>query len=227
MERGAPSSRGVVGEFVLKAQAVIVTSGGIGGNLDLVRQSWPETAGRAAQAHALRRARLRRRPHARHHRGGRRQRHQPRPHVALHRGDLQLEPDLEPARHPHPARPVVDLARRARAAPAGAAVSRLRYARHARAHHADRPRLLVVHSQPEDHRARVRAVGLRAESGPDERQLDQGHSRAPQRRCTGAGARVHGEGRGLHRRARSRQAGRAHERAGRQQLCSMRRRSSA
>ena len=44
-ERGAPSSRTVVGEFVLKAQAVIVTSGGIGANIDLVRQSWPKRLG--------------------------------------------------------------------------------------------------------------------------------------------------------------------------------------
>ena len=39
--RGAASSRTVVGDFALKAQAVIVASGGIGGNLDLVRQAWP------------------------------------------------------------------------------------------------------------------------------------------------------------------------------------------
>jgi predicted oxidoreductase len=41
VERGWPSSRAVVGTFTLRAQAVIVTSGGIGGNHDLVRQSWP------------------------------------------------------------------------------------------------------------------------------------------------------------------------------------------
>ncbi len=44
-ERGAPTSRTLVGEFGLKAQAVIVTSGGIGGNHDLVRQNWPERLG--------------------------------------------------------------------------------------------------------------------------------------------------------------------------------------
>ena len=49
VDRGAPSSRGVVGEFVLKAQAVIVASGGIGGNVDLVRQSWPERLGEAPE----------------------------------------------------------------------------------------------------------------------------------------------------------------------------------
>jgi uncharacterized protein len=45
VERGAPSSRMVAGDFSLTAQAVIVTSGGIGGSHDLVRQSWPERLG--------------------------------------------------------------------------------------------------------------------------------------------------------------------------------------
>ena len=45
VERGRPSSRTEVGEFQLKAQAVIVTSGGIGANHDLVRQNWPARMG--------------------------------------------------------------------------------------------------------------------------------------------------------------------------------------
>src|SRR4051794_21336657 len=45
VRRGAPSSRDVVGEFALSAQAVVVTSGGIGGNHDLVRASWPQRLG--------------------------------------------------------------------------------------------------------------------------------------------------------------------------------------
>ncbi|MCZ4118452.1 FAD-binding dehydrogenase [Streptomyces sp. H39-S7] len=44
-ERGAPSSREVREEFSLTAQAVIVTSGGIGGNHDLVRKAWPARLG--------------------------------------------------------------------------------------------------------------------------------------------------------------------------------------
>jgi predicted oxidoreductase len=43
--RGEASSRDVVGDFSLRAQAVIVTSGGIGGNHALVRQYWPERLG--------------------------------------------------------------------------------------------------------------------------------------------------------------------------------------
>jgi predicted oxidoreductase len=44
-ERGRPTNREVVGEFELSAQAVIVTSGGIGGNHDLVRKAWPARLG--------------------------------------------------------------------------------------------------------------------------------------------------------------------------------------
>ncbi|MEE4422998.1 FAD-binding dehydrogenase [Streptomyces bugieae] len=43
--RGKPSSREVTGAFELRAQAVIVTSGGIGGNHELVRANWPERLG--------------------------------------------------------------------------------------------------------------------------------------------------------------------------------------
>uniref|UniRef100_A0AAU2VD00 FAD-binding dehydrogenase n=1 Tax=Streptomyces sp. NBC_00003 TaxID=2903608 RepID=A0AAU2VD00_9ACTN len=44
-ERGTASTRTVTGSFELKAQAVIVTSGGIGGNHDLVRSQWPQRLG--------------------------------------------------------------------------------------------------------------------------------------------------------------------------------------
>lgn len=44
--RGMSSSRKVVGEFTLRAQAVIVASGGIGGNHELVRQNWPSRLGK-------------------------------------------------------------------------------------------------------------------------------------------------------------------------------------
>ena len=45
VDRGVPSSRTAVGGFALKAQSIIVASGGIGGNLDLVRRSWPKRLG--------------------------------------------------------------------------------------------------------------------------------------------------------------------------------------
>jgi len=45
VERGASSSRTVTGDFTLRAGAVIVTSGGIGGNHDLVRANWPPRMG--------------------------------------------------------------------------------------------------------------------------------------------------------------------------------------
>ncbi|MEV7615593.1 FAD-binding dehydrogenase [Streptomyces sp. NPDC089799] len=43
--RGTASSREATGAFSLRAQAVIVTSGGIGGNHDLVRSQWPDRLG--------------------------------------------------------------------------------------------------------------------------------------------------------------------------------------
>ena len=45
--RGVKSSRLVVGAFHLKAAAIIVASGGIGGNHELVRRSWPARLGTA------------------------------------------------------------------------------------------------------------------------------------------------------------------------------------
>ncbi|RWA67121.1 FAD-binding dehydrogenase [Mesorhizobium sp.] len=45
VERGHKSSREIVDDFELHAQAVIVASGGIGGNHELVRQNWPERLG--------------------------------------------------------------------------------------------------------------------------------------------------------------------------------------
>ncbi|WP_431032562.1 FAD-binding dehydrogenase [Streptomyces sp. P6-2-1] len=47
--RGTPSSRTVTGSFELRAQAVIVTTGGIGGNHDLVRAAWPARLGTPPQ----------------------------------------------------------------------------------------------------------------------------------------------------------------------------------
>lgn len=43
--RGQSSSRNVAGEFSLHAQAVVIASGGIGGNHDLVRANWPTRMG--------------------------------------------------------------------------------------------------------------------------------------------------------------------------------------
>ncbi|TDU79059.1 FAD-binding dehydrogenase [Streptomyces sp. KS 21] len=47
--RGTASGRESTGAFSLRAQAVIVTSGGIGGNHDLVREQWPARLGTPPQ----------------------------------------------------------------------------------------------------------------------------------------------------------------------------------
>ena len=132
VERGKSSSRKVIGDFTLRAQAVIVASGGIGGNHDLVRQNWPKRLGEppkymisgvpehvdgrmigiteAAGARLINRDRM----------------------WHYVEGIRNWNPDLAAPRHPHPARPVLDVVRRHRQAAALAAVSRLRYARPAR-----------------------------------------------------------------------------------------------
>jgi predicted oxidoreductase len=48
-ERGRPTSREAAGEFDLTAQAVVVTSGGIGADHDLVRANWPARLGTPPQ----------------------------------------------------------------------------------------------------------------------------------------------------------------------------------
>ena len=57
MDRGKASNRDEVGDFELTAQAVIVSSGGIGGDHDLVREGLARAARYAAGVHGQRRAR--------------------------------------------------------------------------------------------------------------------------------------------------------------------------
>ncbi|MGY4645596.1 FAD-binding dehydrogenase [Cellulomonas sp. URHB0016] len=49
VERAVPSSREVLEPFELTASAVVVATGGIGANHDLVRATWPASAGRLPQ----------------------------------------------------------------------------------------------------------------------------------------------------------------------------------
>ena len=49
-ERGARSMRDVVGDFELRVPAVIIATGGIGGDHELVRQQWPAALGKAPHA---------------------------------------------------------------------------------------------------------------------------------------------------------------------------------
>jgi uncharacterized protein len=45
LKRGQDSSREIVGEFAASADAVLISSGGIGHNFELVRKHWPERLG--------------------------------------------------------------------------------------------------------------------------------------------------------------------------------------
>ncbi|MFT4030061.1 MAG: FAD-binding dehydrogenase [Protaetiibacter sp.] len=48
-ERGVPSNREELDDFEVRGQAVVVASGGIGGNHELVRKHWPEWLGTAPE----------------------------------------------------------------------------------------------------------------------------------------------------------------------------------
>ena len=111
-KRGEASSREVVGEFEFHAQAVLVSSGGIGGNFDLVRKHWPSWLGKPPRKHDFRGTRPCGRSNVGHRRAGGRPHRQPGSHVALHGGNQKLEPDLAPSRHPHSARTLLRLAGR-------------------------------------------------------------------------------------------------------------------
>lgn len=49
IRRGEKSSRKIIGEFMYDAQAVIICSGGIGANFELIRKNWPERLGKAPE----------------------------------------------------------------------------------------------------------------------------------------------------------------------------------
>ena len=112
-------------------------------------------------------------------------------------------------------RPLAAVARRARQAPAGAAVPGLRHARDARAPDENRLRPQLVRAHPEDHRARVRALGLRAEPGSDLAQRAPGAGGPRRQGRTGARRAVQAPRRRLHRRARPARPRPADERADR------------
>ena len=49
VERGKESSRKVIGTFEYEADAVLIASGGIGANFDLIRKNWPNRLGKAPE----------------------------------------------------------------------------------------------------------------------------------------------------------------------------------
>lgn len=44
-KRGEKSNRKVIDEFMFKGKAILISSGGIGGNFDLIRKNWPDRLG--------------------------------------------------------------------------------------------------------------------------------------------------------------------------------------
>ena len=216
VERGVASSRVEVGDFSLTAQAVIVTSGGIGGNHDLVRAQWPKRMGEPPKrmisgvpAHVDGRmlaiteqagGRYVNRDRMWHYTEGIQNWDPiwPMHGIRILPGPSSLWFDATGKRLPVPLFPG------------------LRHPGHARAHHDDRVRLHLVRAHPEDHREGVRPLRLGAEPGPD-RQGHQRRARPGPRRCDRAGAGVHGQGRRLRRPRQPARPGPRDERADRRQ----------
>ena len=105
----------VTGAFEITApKALVLASGGIGGNHARVRQLWPRE--RLGKPPAFMVAGVPDYVDGSLHEAatpGRRASDQRGPDVALYRGSQELRPDLDESRHPHPARPVLAVARRA------------------------------------------------------------------------------------------------------------------
>ena len=164
--RGVASSRESVGEFEFRAQAVVVASGGIGGNHDLVRQNWPKRMGRVpdqllsgvpahvdgrmigisetAGAHVINRDRM----------------------WHYTEGITNYDPVWPDARHPDSARAVIIVVGRQRETTTRTSVSGLRHPGHAGTHCAHRTGLHLVRAEHPHHLQGVRAVRAGAEPRP-------------------------------------------------------------
>ena len=168
VERGQAAARGSrSATSSSRAQAVIVTSGGIGGDHDLVRKAWPERLGTPPKRMVA---------GVPAHVDGRMLRHHRRPPARNVINPDRMWHYVEGLRNwdpiwenhgirilPGPSSLWLD----ATGTPAaGAVLPGLRHARHAAAPAADRLRLLLVRAHPEDHREGVRALRLGAEPRP-------------------------------------------------------------
>ena len=214
LPRGVRSPDAVVGEFSLSAPAVVVASGGIGGNFDLVRQNWPAGWGDPPRDLVAGVPDYVDGAAAAGHRAGRGAGDQPGPDVALPGGDQEPLPDLEPPRHPDPAGPVVAVAGRPRQPLPGAPVPRLRRPGGAAPGHRERVRVLLVRAGRRDAGQGVRPVRLGAERRPD-RQGPAAAGRPGPPRSHAGGAGVPRARRGLRHRRLGARAGGADEPAGR------------
>ena len=215
VDRGVPSSRRAVAAFQLEAGAVIVTSGGIGANHDLVRANWPagfgeppvrmlsgvpdSTDGKMLAITEQAGGRVINRDRMWHYPEGI-VNHSPvwTGHgIRILSGPSPLWLDANGRRLPSPLFPGFD------------ALGALRHIT------GDRPPAFLVPAQPGDHRARVRAVRVGAERGPD-RQVGVAADEVPAGRRTDPGStRLPGPRGRLPDRANAGRTGQQDERAGR------------
>ena len=184
VERGKSSlAQGRSATSRLRAQAVIVASGGIGGNHDLVRQNWPKRLGEPPKymisgvpEHVDGRmigiteaagARLINRDRMWHYVEGIRNWAPiwPRHGIRILPGPSSMWFDATGKRLPAPLFPGSDT------------LGQLHYIM------AHRPRLFLVHPDPEHHQEGVRALRLRAEPRPHRQELAHDRSSAPPTRA--------------------------------------------
>ena len=136
VQRGQESSRKVVGDFEFSASAVFITSGGIGGNRDFIRQNWPvERLGPA--------------PKRMKEAGGAVINSDRMWHYT--EGIKELVAHLARSRYPHPPGPLIHVVRRPRRAPACTLPPRLRHAGHTQTHPVNGLRLFLVRPDTNHH----------------------------------------------------------------------------
>ena len=158
----------MVGDFGLRAQAVVVASGGIGGNHDLVRQQLAASGSARPPKHMVSGVPgARRRAHDRHRRAaGARLINRDRMWHYVE-GHAELEADLARARHPHPAGPSsmwFDATGKRLPSPLYPGYDTLGTLAHLMATGHDYSWFVLTQKH---HQEGVRAVGLRTEPGPD------------------------------------------------------------
>ena len=179
--RGEESNRDSAGEFALSAEAVIVTSGGIGGNHELVRENGPRDRLGEPPTNMISSVPA--------HVDGRMIGISEKARAAIINSDRMWHytKAFETGIRSGPGTGSASCrGRRPSGAtrgqlPASAVPAGFRHAVDAETHHDDGPRLYMVRAQPVDHREGVRAVGIGAESGPDRQEHCQGAA-AGQRR---------------------------------------------
>ena len=200
VERGVASSRNTVDDFELRGKAVLITSGGIGGNVEAVKKNWPvDRLGPkvpnsfviGVPAHVDgRMIDIAQSSGASIINSDRMWHYTERP--------SELEPYLARTRHSSYTWTVLSLARCNGKAIASFSLPRLRYPRHVEAHMFYRLRLLMVYPQQKHYCTRVCPLRVGAESGCHGKEYLDAHPAILWQQRDRACSEIHGERHGLY-----------------------------